>query len=446
MKLTKKINMLEGPIGINLFKLSMPIIFTSLVSIFYNLIDSKFISMYLGDEALVAAAGSGFFINLGFCLLNVPKLGIQVLSSQSIGSKKILEARKYARIAIFLSLIAGIIYTLFNVIFSTQLITSLGIKDVTKLKMASDYLIVTAYGYIPLYLIITMSTIISSDGDTFGPFVLNSIGLILNAIMDIIFLGYFDMDIRGAAWATTISQVLTLIAFIFYINRKSSRFKNIKYNVIDKYKDYIKLLKLGVPSGINSALFSLFAFVLVGIISGINENAIGIQRLGIQYEAFSWNISFGLASAVATYVGQNYGAKNYNRIKQTYRMVMKIVVIMGIIITGIFLIFSRGLYEIYFKDEKMIKMGISYLSILGVSQLFMCMEINITGAFNGLGKTLIPTLNSIIVTFMRIPIAYLLIQFIGLNGVWWAISVTSIMKGIILFILFELQMRKKEYN
>jgi Na+-driven multidrug efflux pump len=115
---------------------------------------------------------------------------------------------------------------------------------------------------------------------------------------------------------------------------------------------------------------------------------------------------------------------------------------LGGIITVIFVFFPRPLYGIFFKDEKMITLGISYLSIVGFSQLFMCAEITTSGAFNGMGKTLQPTLISIIFTSLRIPIALILIPLLGLNGIWWSISLTSIAKGILVVVLFLIVLKK----
>ena len=140
--------------------------------------------------------------------------------------------------------------------------------------------------------------------------------------------------------------------------------------------------------------------------------------------------------------GQNYGAKNYDRIAKTYKIVLSNILILGGIITVIFVFFPRPLYGIFFKDEKMITLGISYLSIVGFSQLFMCAEITTSGAFNGMGKTLQPTLISIIFTSLRIPIALILIPLLGLNGIWWSISLTSIAKGILVVVLFLIVLKK----
>ena len=141
-------------------------------------------------------------------------------------------------------------------------------------------------------------------------------------------------------------------------------------------------------------------------------------------------------------MGQNYGAKNYDRIAKTYKIVLSNILILGGIITIIFVFFPRPLYGMFFKDEKMIALGISYLSIVGFSQLFMCAEITTSGAFNGMGKTLQPTVISIIFTSLRIPIALILIPLLGLNGIWWSISLTSIAKGILVVILFLIVLKK----
>ena len=92
---------------------------------------------------------------------------------------------------------------------------------------------------------------------------------------------------------------------------------------------------------------------------------------------------------------------------------------------------GKYLYGFFFKSPEMIALGVGYLSILGLSQVFMCAEITTTGAFNGIGRTLEPTINSIVITSLRIPLAHFLIPLMGLTGIWWSISGTSILKGII---------------
>lgn len=427
----KNTNILEGSISKGLFRLALPVILTSLISICYSLTDTWFIGKYLGDKYVSAVAAGAFFINFGMCFCNIPKIGAQVLVAQSIGAKKILTARKYVRSAIHLCIILGAAYTLIIVFFHDLLIELIKVKDPVIVASANEFLLVSSVGFIFLYLLITVSSIINAEGDTLGPFIFNSLGLILNVILDLIFIKYLGWGVMGAAVATVTAQIIASISIMFYLFRNRSRFRKLRLFKLNAVRYYDRIVKLGIPNGVNQALFSVFAIILAGMIASINETALGIQRVGIQFEAFSWNISIGLSSAIATFVGQNYGARNFERMKQAYFVGLKWIMSIGFIISIIFIFCGHILYGFFFENPETIALGVGYLSILGFSQIFMCAEITTTGAFNGIGRTLQPTINSTIVTSLRIPLAYLLVSFMGLTGIWWSISGTSIIKGVI---------------
>ena len=427
----RSVNILEGPIAVNLFWLALPVVLTSLISIGYSLIDTWFIGRYLGDEYVSAVAAGAFFINFGMCFCHIPKIGAQVLVAQSIGAKKIVSARKYVRTAIYLCVILGLLYTAFILIFHDFLVKLIGVREPLILNSANQFLAISSIGFVFLYTLITISAVINGEGDTMGPFIFNSMGLIINIILDIVFMKYMKMGVGGAALATVIAQIIACTGIFVYLLRKNSRFRKLKLFKLDSKMFYKKIVKLGMPNGINQALFSIFAIAIAGMIAGISENALGVQRLGVQFEAFSWNISVGLASAIATFMGQNYGAKNYDRLRRGYFIGLIWMMCVGLIIAFVFIFGGKYLYGFFFKSPEMIALGVGYLSILGLSQVFMCAEITTTGAFNGIGRTLEPTINSIVITSLRIPLAHFLIPLMGLTGIWWSISGTSILKGII---------------
>ena len=427
----KNINILEGPIAGSLFWLALPVVLTSLISIGYNLIDTWFIGRYLGDEYVSAVAAGAFFINFGMCFCNIPKIGAQVLVAQSIGAKKISTARKYVRTSIYLCIILGLYYTIMVLIFHDSLIRLIGVREPLILNSANQFLMISSIGFVFLYTLITISAVINGEGDTTGPFIFNSMGLIINIILDIVFMKYMKMGVGGAALATVIAQMIACIGIFFYLFRKNSRFRKLRLFMLDGKMYYKRIVKLGLPNGINQALFSVFAIAIAGMIAKISENALGVQRLGVQFEAFSWNISIGLASAIATFTGQNYGAKNYSRLKKGYFIGLIWMLSVGFTIALIFIFGGKYLYGFFFKSPEMIALGVGYLSVLGFSQIFMCAEITTTGAFNGIGRTIEPTINSIIITSLRIPLAHFLIPLMGLSGIWWSISGTSMLKGVI---------------
>ena len=171
---------------------------------------------------------------------------------------------------------------------------------------------------------------------------------------------------------------------------------------------------------------------------------IAVQKVGSQIEAISWMTAGGFQTAMATFVGQNYGAKQWPRVFRGYFSGMTIMSIIGIL-TSLLLIFAaRPLFSIFVPgEEETIMYGIVYLRILGLSQLFMCIESTTAGAFNGLGKTVPPSIVGILFNGLRVPAAlFLSSTSLGLNGVWWAISISSIFKGMVLTTWYLIMLKK----
>lgn len=432
----KKVDILTGNIGTNLFKLALPIVLTSLISILYNLTDIKFISSYLGDEAVASAAAATFFLVLGFALLLIPKNGAQILVAQSIGAKLYRNARAYARISIIITIIFSIFSVLICNIFAKNLIQLVGISKPNILNMSINFLRWCTLGIPFLFLSNTISSIISADGDTFGPFIFNSMGVIINIFLDYFFLGVLKLGIEGAAIATVIAQIISFVALTMYFLSPKSKFRKMKLFKLDPFRMYEKLLKIGLPSGVSQGLFTIIAIILANIIARYDEEVLAVQRLGVQFESFSWNISGGFSSAVATYIAQNYGARQFERIKKVYFISLKGITIFSIIITIVFVGFAEPLFRAFLHNERLIRHGINYLTIVGLAQIFQSVEIITNGAFNGIGHINEPTIIGVLGTASRIPLSYIFAPIFGITAIWCVISATMIIKGIISFVLF----------
>lgn len=173
---------------------------------------------------------------------------------------------------------------------------------------------------------------------------------------------------------------------------------------------------------------------------------IAVQKVGSQIESISWMTAGGFQTAISAFVGQNYGAKKWNRIVKGYKIGILTVSIIGIFATFLLIFGAAPIFSFFIPEESTLPYGIAYLKILGVSQLFMCIEIATAGAFNGVGKTLPPSLISIVFTGLRIPMALILSSpnLLGLNGVWWSISISSVIKGILLISWFIVYLKAQE--
>ena len=440
--MNKNLELLEGDITKNIFRLSIPIIMTSLVSIFYNLISIKFVSYYVGDNAVTSVTAASFFVSFSYSLLFITKNGAQIYVAQSIGASSITKAKIYARVSLILALILSFIYMLITFVFAPSFIILVGVKNQIYLYPAIEFLKISSIGFIFLFIGQTLAAIINGKGDTMGPFIILSSGLIMNIFLDFLFLGIMKEGVRGAAIAALISQILSCFILYLYFKRKKSIFNDIKIFVIDEFKYYVNVIKIGLPSGLGQALFTLIAIVIAQMISQVDESILGVQRLGVQLESFSWNIASGFSTAVATFIAHNYGAKRYSRISSIYKISVISISILCFILTLIFVFLARPLYEIFLSDEKLINEGTKYLTIIGLAQIPQGIESITTGAFNGIGKTREPNFISIFGTAIRIPIVKILLPAFGLVGIWWTIHFSMVIKGLVSMFWFIIIWRR----
>jgi Na+-driven multidrug efflux pump len=205
-----------------------------------------------------------------------------------------------------------------------------------------------------------------------------------------------------------------------------------------------RITRLGLPTALQSGFFSIIGMIIARIIAQCGPIPIAVQKVGSQIEAISWMTAGGFQTAMSTFTGQNFGAQKWDRVKRGFYIGMVIVSMFGIFATALLFFGARPLFSFFIKEQEAITYGIQYLKILAFSQLFMCIEITTAGAFNGLGKTIPPSIVGILFNALRIPCAIVLsATVLGLDGIWWAISITSVFKGLILTIWYVILLKKK---
>ena len=166
------------------------------------------------------------------------------------------------------------------------------------------------------------------------------------------------------------------------------------------------------------------------------------QTTGGQIEGITWNTSTGFSTALGSFVAQNFAAGKMNRGNRAFRYTLMMMGALGVIVTLAFVLYGEGIFSVFVPEREAYIAGGEYLLIIGISQIFMMLEITTQGMFNGLGKTTPPAIISIVLNTLRIPIAMILGTQMGVTGVWWALSITSIFKGIISFIWYLVLQRK----
>ena len=315
-------------------------------------------------------------------------------------------------------------------------------------KMAVEYLRIIATAFPFVFLSAAFTGIFNAAGRSKIPFSINGIGLITNIILDPIFIFGLSWGTTGAAIATWLAEATVCILFIYQLKQKKILWDDFRLFTKLKKQYTRHILKIGLPV---AALNTLFAFVnmFLGRTATEQGGHLGLMALttGGQIEAITWNTSQGFSTALSAFVAQNYAARQISRVLKAYRTTLWMTFIFGTFCTLLFVCFGKEVFSVFVPEPKAYLAGGEYLLIMGYSQLFMMLEITMQGVFYGIGKTIPPAIISIALNYLRIPLAIFLVkQGMGVNGIWWAISITSILKGLILTVWFVLIKHKVMHN
>ncbi|SCJ50603.1 Na(+)/drug antiporter [uncultured Clostridium sp.] len=436
-----RIDLTEGKIIDKLIKLALPIMGTSFIQMAYNMVDMIWVGK-AGSSAVAAVGTAGFFPWLAMAFVAISRVGGEVQVAQSMGKNDAEETKSYIKAAIEVNIILSLIYTLVLLIFKDSLIGFFNLGDANVISMSKKYLVIVALGMIFYFINPIFTAIFNGMGNSKDPFRINTVGLITNIILDpLLILGIGPvpkLGVEGAAIATVFSQFIVTMCFIVMIMKRNNEYFKVKLFRKISLEYYKSLCKLGMPVAIQSGMFTIFSMLLGVIVASWGPVAIAAQKVGSQIEAISWMTADGIAVALSSFVGQNYGATKYNRINKGFKITLGIATVLGIITTSILIFAGKQIFTIFINEADAIKEGASYLKILGYSQLFMCVEIITSGAFKGIGRTYIPSIILTVLTGARVPMAYFLSrpELLGLSGVWWSISISSILKGILMISVY----------
>lgn len=440
-----RINLLEGNILPALSALALPIMATSLIQMAYNLIDMIWIGK-IGASAVASVGAAGMFMWLSNGLATLAKMGGQIKVGHALGAQKKEDAASYAQSSIQMGIVFAIGFGILSIVFADEMIGFFQLNSAQVIQDAKLYLMITCGLVIFSFMNQIFTGILTAMGNSRTSFIATGIGLVLNIVLDPLFIFGFGaippMGVAGAAIATVLAQLVVMLLFLHTILRDTVLFSNV--HILHSYSSQhtMEIFRIGLPSAVQSMLFSGISMVIARLIAGWGDAAVAVQKVGSQIESISWMTAEGYAAALNSFVAQNHGAKNTDRIREGYQLSMIVMLSWGVFCSLVLIVFPQLIFQVFIQEAEVLPMGVDYLRILGVSQLFMCMEITTAGAFSGLGKTLPPSIVSITLTGARIPMAILLGRWLGLNGVWWAITISSIGKGIVLLGWFLKDMKR----
>ncbi len=444
--MNKTIDLLHGKIMRSLCILALPIVMTYFIQMAYNLIDMIWIGR-LGSGAVAGVGVAGMFNWFSNGLITMAKMGGQVKIGHSLGADDEADARRFLGTMIQLGIAFAAVFSTVALLLAPHLIGFFHLNSDAVVHDAIIYLQITCGLVIFTFMNQIFTATFNVRGDSRTPFILNTIGLVINVIADplLIFgIGPFPaLGVAGAAAATVFAQMVVFILFLSTIYRRHPLYRGVRLTVLRPARYYTQILRIGLPLSLQDMLFSCCSMLIARFIAAYGDGAVAAQKVGSQIESLSWMAADGFMAAINAFISQNFGAGQYDRVKDGYRAIMKIVFVWGLLCTVLLIALPGPIFKIFLDDANVLPIGISYLRILGFSQLFMCAEITTAGAFGGLGNTVPSSIESILLTFMRIPLLLVLTRTpLGLSGIWWSISISSIFKGTVLVTWYLLYQKK----
>ncbi|MBF0441752.1 MAG: MATE family efflux transporter [Oligoflexales bacterium] len=423
-----------------IFKIAIPSALGFLGMVLFETINIFWIGK-LGSSAVAGVAAAAFILWTAFSMMRLTTTGCASLVAQNHGAGNQDRVYEVIRGAFFLSLITAFVIMAI-LYFSIDLIfTSMGVDAATR-KLASEYFIIYIIFFPVSYLFVLQENVFNGYGKTKPSTIILLVTLLMNMILDplMIFglLGFPELGIRGAAFATISCEFVGILLRTGYLLRKKF-IAPLSYFLKFSTSHFSDLLRIGFPSALTNMVWSMVFPMLTVIITKFGMEPLAGLNIGNRFEGIPYFTAMGFSVAIGSLIGQSLGRGEREEINRilTRGVILITIILMPISLAFIFL--PSELIGLLNSDPKVIYHGAKYLRIVGYLEIFLGWELVIEGGFNGLANTR-PYMNiRIPLTFIRIPLAYFLAFHLrmGIEGVWWAVSISTFLKGTTLLLAFK---------
>ena len=448
-KRDNKADLTSGSILKKLIFVSLPIMATQMMALLYNLTNMFWLGRLSSDD--VAASGaSGMYIMLSVAFLAMGRSGAEIGVSQNKGRNDLKTAGSYVQNSLFISGVIGLVYFAICFFLSTPLIAFFNIQEANVNQAAISYLRIISLGLPLNFIVATLTGAFNGAGNSKTPFYISALGIVVNVIIDPLLIFKLNLGIEGAAIATVISEIIVFFLMILAMKKHKERpIADIKLVAKPQQNEIRKILKWGTPVVIEFSVFTILSMMVTRIISDFGADAIAVQRVATQIESLSWLIGAGFGAGVTAYMGQNFGADKLDRVDKGFNVASWVMISWGCLITLVLYFGGYSLIGLFLKEEHLRVMGAYYLKVLAIGQIISSIEGIGAGYFKGKGKTIPPSISSIISNMIRVPTCWLLAKTaLGVNGIWWGVSLTAMLRGGSVYglALWELVKFRREKN
>lgn len=405
-ELFKPTDMTVGKPWKSILIFSIPMIIGNIAQQLYNTADSIIVGRYVGDNALAAVGSAGPLTNMLLVLFIGISVGASIMVSQYVGAKAKEELSNTVGTCITLTVIASILMMLFIPPIVKPVLRLLNTPD-TILGDCASYLVITTYGIVGVAGYNIFSGILRGMGDSVSALIYLIVATITNIVLDLLFVGKIGMGVGGAALATAISQVISACLCIWKLAHLKDIFELKARHLKMSKKHFKRIVALGLPSGATQAIFSSAMIIVQSLTNSFGEMFIAANVIIMRVDGFAMMPNFSFGTAMTTYAGQNVGAGKFDRVIKGAKQGTFIAVACSAIITGVILLFGKGLMGIFTETTELVEMSRYLMGILAVGYIAMAVTQSLSGVMRGAGDTMTPMWVSLLTTVaIRVPLAY----------------------------------------
>ncbi|SCW44303.1 putative efflux protein, MATE family [Ruminococcaceae bacterium YRB3002] len=391
----KNIDMLNGSLWDKILLFVLPLAATTILQQLFNAADVAVVGQFVGKNAMAAVGSNGALVGLVVNLFNGVALGANVVIARFIGEGSRKDINRTVHTAIAFAVLSGIAMAVIGELLAAPVLKALGVPDEVY-DMALTYLRIVVAGFPALLLYNFEAAIFRSRGDTKTPLVCLVVSGIVNVGLNLLLVIVFDMSVAGVAIATVISSVLSGAMLFVIMLKGNETFKvSLKEMTIDT-RLLVKILKIGLPAGIQGSMFSIANIIIQSAVNSLGPDVMAASSAAFNIEIISYYIVNAFGQATTTFIGQNYGAGNIPRCRRVFRLSLLMDSSVTVAVSALILLFGRQLLSLFNTEPEVIDLGMIRLIAIVGFEIINGLVDSVSGAMRGFGRSLPPAVLSII--------------------------------------------------
>lgn len=422
----------QGREGKQIIMFALPMLVGNIFHQLYNIIDSVVVGKYVGSVALAAVGASFPILFTLSALVGGVAMGGSVLISQFFGARNFHKVKITSDTLQIFLIISSVALSVIFFFFSRPIFVMLSIPDEVLPDAVRYFDIIILTTTVPMFGLFGISSILRGVGNSKTPVFFVVTSLVINIILDLLFVLVFKWGIEGAAWATALASIISWLALWYHLNKKEDsmiRF-NLNYKKWEFDRENFKQsLKIGLPSGVQQTLVGLGSMALLSIVSPYGVAVLAAYTAAGRVDMFVSMPAMNLSAALSSFTGQNFGAGRFDRIKRGLNQTLIYSTVICLLLTLVVVLASGEIMRLFTDQssphfEEIVNIGKEYLLIVTSFYILFSTMFVFNGVTRGAGATFIPMLiTTLSLWFIRIPLAWLLSQHMGPAGIWWSIPI-----------------------